>query len=219
MKNKIQMRPRNVLPKIQPSNQNLISETDFVPETFFNGLKDASLDQLAEQYSSINTQFQMMKGLILLAAREKLKSDKEFGKWVDSTHALCVDSQQVRNRYMNLARFFKSRPMTGISLTAAYEISKPDNTDIAETIYEKALNKNLKVSDVKKLIKEMKSPSDALSTQKKPAIDNEKLNQIFELVNGFNLGKDISIALLHACISKFKGISNDVIEGEVTEKN
>lgn len=90
MKNKphkTQMRPRPVLQKIQSSHSELIDSTEFEPVIFFNGLKEASLEQLVEQYTSMNTQFQMMKGLILLAARKQFPSNNEFSEWANSVHA------------------------------------------------------------------------------------------------------------------------------------
>jgi hypothetical protein len=181
-----------------------------------NRLKDLTLEQLADQYAQINKQYQMMKGLILLEARERFLSNNEFGDWVKSVHALCVDGQQVRNRYMNLAKFFKDRPMTGISLTVAYEISKPDNESIAEQIYNKAVNNNLSVEYVKELTIELKSDvQPRLKNSKSPTSSDTQLTQIFELVKGFNLTSDASIDLLNACILKFKDMSIDVIEGEV----
>lgn len=204
------MRPRQTLKKIEAI------ENDFSPKEFFDGLENLSLEQLVNQYASMNTQFQLMKGLILLAARKQFPSNNAFGEWVNSVHALCVDSQQVRNRYMHLADFFKTRPMTGISLTVAYEISKPDNANVAEEVYDKAFNNNLTVSNVKKLILDMKTPARPSFKNPKPKVDEEKLVQIFNAVKEFNLTPNESIALLNGCILKFKKISDDVIEGEVT---
>ena len=50
---------------------------------------------------------------------------------------------------MNLARFFENREIIGISLTACYEISAPINADIADKVYQAALNKNLSVAQIK----------------------------------------------------------------------
>jgi hypothetical protein len=50
---------------------------------------------------------------------------------------------------MNLARFFENREIIGISLTACYEISAPINADIADKVYQVALNKNLSVAQIK----------------------------------------------------------------------
>ena len=116
-----------------------------------NELNALSLDDLAERYNQIDTQSQMLKGLILLEARGRFESDKLFGQWI-STVGLSDSSRFTRSTYMNLARYFKERDMTGISITAAYEISAPSNAEIANEVYEFARLKNLPVAEVKKQI-------------------------------------------------------------------
>ena len=111
-----------------------------------------SLDDLADRYSQIDLQSQLMKGLILLEARNRFASNNEFGDWIKTVQTLCLDRQEVRTRYMNFARYFKDKDRAGISLTAAYEISAPANEAIADKIYEYALNKNLSVAEIKKQI-------------------------------------------------------------------
>jgi hypothetical protein len=111
-----------------------------------------TLDDLAARYTSIDQQSQLFKGLILLEARERLPDNKKFGAWIKSIQALCLDNQPTLTRYMNFAKYFKDKDRTGISLTAAYEISAPVNEAIADKIYEYALNKNLSVADIQKRI-------------------------------------------------------------------
>ena len=50
---------------------------------------------------------------------------------------------------MNFANYFKDKDSTGITLTACYEISAPINADIADKVYQAALNKNLSVAQIK----------------------------------------------------------------------
>jgi hypothetical protein len=57
---------------------------------------------------------------------------------------------------MNLARYFGNKDIKGISLTVCYEISAPTNVDVADKVYEYALNRNLSVADIKAKIKEEK---------------------------------------------------------------
>ena len=111
-------------------------------------LKDLTLDELAGQFESVDKQAQLFQGLILLEARERFESDKLFGEWC-ATRPLCLGSQTQRTRLMNLARFFSTREIIGISLTACYEISAPINADIADKVYQAALNKNLSVAQIK----------------------------------------------------------------------
>ncbi|MEI6747053.1 MAG: hypothetical protein WCL34_13905 [Methylococcaceae bacterium] len=122
---------------------------DFSIESFLSSLTNLSIQELAARYVEINSQSQMMKGLILLQARERLPSNIEFGNWVKSISALCADGHQTLNRYMNFASYFKDKDREGISLTACYEISAPINADIADNLYQIALNQNLSVAQIK----------------------------------------------------------------------
>jgi hypothetical protein len=140
----------------RPTLTKLNSEAHFINQANSSDLTGLSLEGLAQRYNDIDQQSQIYKGLILLEARGRFSSDKEFGQWI-ATHGLSVSSQQNRTLFMNLARFFKDKDMRGISLTAAYEISRPDNSDVAEKIYAEVLNKNLSVSEIKRKIKVAKS--------------------------------------------------------------
>jgi len=116
-------------------------------------LSKLSIEELALQYIEIDRQSHLLKGKILLEARSRFQSDKEFGQW-GSTHSLCVGSQQSRNRLMHLARFFDdNRDMTGITITSAYEISSPANEDKAAEVYKEVYGKNLPVKKVKELFR------------------------------------------------------------------
>jgi hypothetical protein len=127
------------------------NQQQFIERAEANDLTVLTLDQLAERYNQIDQQSQLFKGLILLEARNRFSSDKEFGQWI-STVELFNSSRYSNANYMNLARFFKNKDMTGISITAAYEISAPQNADIANEIYSYALLKNLPVAEVKRQI-------------------------------------------------------------------
>lgn len=139
------------------ANQLKKIEKNFTNQVDKFNLKDLSLEELATRYEDIDRQSQLFKGLILLEARSRFKSNNEFGDWVKSVQTLCLDAQEVRTRYMNLARYFKDKEMTGISITAAYEISAPINEAIADKVYEYAKGKNLKVAEVKQKIAELKN--------------------------------------------------------------
>ena len=119
-------------------------------------LSTLTLDDLANRYEEIHQQSQLLKGLILLEARNRFPSNNEFGDWIQTVHALSVDSQQTRTKFMNFARYFQHKERIGISLTACYEISAPVNEDVADKVYEYALNRNLSVADIKAKIKEEK---------------------------------------------------------------
>lgn len=176
------------------------------------------LDDLAKQFELISRQGQLMQGLILLEARARFPSDKEFGQWASRT--LCSCTPQHRTRLMNFAEFFKNRDMSGISSTAAYLISSPElvKNDIAEDIYVACLNRNLKVKEVQELIakrKEALSESNNQPDSKKqnlvelvPIItpeDSKKLeNKIVSLIDSKIKNPTEAIKLLQRCIAQLK---------------
>lgn len=116
-------------------------------------LKGQSLENLAAKFIQIDNQSALIKGLILLEARERLKSNVEFGKWVESSGLGEKFSQQHRNQVINLAKFFKNRDMTGISVTAGYLIAAPENADVAPAVYAEVKNKGYSVKKVRDIIK------------------------------------------------------------------
>ncbi len=139
----------------QITEQEFLSKAeDYQADIIPPDLAGLSLNDLAAQYAEIDQQSNLLKGNILLEARSRFPSDKEFGQWI-STHSLCVGSQQSRNRLMHLADFFSDgRDMEGIAITAAYEISAPVNRDKALTVYKKVRGKNLSVKEIKGLLVE-----------------------------------------------------------------
>jgi hypothetical protein len=110
-------------------------------------LKDRSLEELAQQYRNFDNQTQLIKGLILLEARERIPDNKKFGEWV-AFNELDAGSSQARNNYMNLAKFFRNRSMEGIVLSAAYQLSRPIFADVAVDVYNKVRNKNMSLVEV-----------------------------------------------------------------------
>ncbi len=136
-----------------------IVEGEFILSVDKTSLSDLTLDELVNRYNQIDYQSHIMKGLILLEARSRFPSNNEFGDWIQSVHSICLDSQPVRTRLMNFASYFKNKDTTGISLSACYEISAPINSNIADKVYQEALNKNLSVAEIKAEITKAKGLS------------------------------------------------------------
>lgn len=126
-------------------------EKRFVGKVERDNLSALTLDELAHRFDDIDQQAQLLQGRILLEARNRLGSDKEFGQWC-SSHSICVGSQQHRNRLIHLAKFFETRELDKISISAAYEISAPINADIAVEIYEIARGKNMPLAEIRRQI-------------------------------------------------------------------
>ena len=157
--------------KNSPENQNLsitgAHQLDINPD-----LTGLSLDDLIIQFQEVDRQYHLLKGEILLEARGRFLSDKEFGKWI-SSHSSWVGSQQSRNRLMHLADFFRDdHDMSGITISAAYEISAPVNRDKAQEVYEKVHGKNLAVKEVKALFTETAGKAVKKDKQKE-SVENE----------------------------------------------
>ena len=155
----------NRIPQRVQDNKILeIIKENIINDVGQSALTDLSLEQLAERYGQIDQQSQFLKGVILLEARQRFPSNNEFGEWIESVGTLCSDTRQARTKFMNFARYFQNKDRNGISLTACYEISAPVNEDVADKVYEYALNKNLSVSDIKAKIKEEKKRLPALES-------------------------------------------------------
>ncbi|GAW86415.1 hypothetical protein bplSymb_SCF02601P050 [Bathymodiolus platifrons methanotrophic gill symbiont] len=138
--------------KEQVTEQSFLAKAEDYKDDFTPDLTTLSLEELANQFIEIDRQSHLLKGQILLEARGRFPSDKEFGQWA-STHSLCVGSQQSRNRLMHLADFFSDgRTMAGITITSAYEISAPINRGKALIVYDEIQGRNLPVKQVKYLL-------------------------------------------------------------------
>jgi hypothetical protein len=190
------------IPIAQSKEDFIDDKTDHLPD-----LKGLSLDELKDRYIAIDNQSQFFKGLILLEARERLPSNKEFGNWIQSVQALCLDNQPTLTRYMNFAKYFKDRDRTGITLTVAYEISAPVNTQVADAAYKYAKGKNLKVSDIREKISELKNkagieePSNANKQAHSFVLtDDLKVFQSDILDDIKSLSDSDAIGLLRSCI-------------------
>ncbi len=183
----------------QITEQEFLSKAeDYQADIIPPDLAALSLDDLAIQYAEIDQQSNLFKGNILLEARSRFPSDKEFGQWI-STHSLCVGSQQSRNRLMHLADFFsEDRDMAGIAITAAYEISAPVNRDKALTVYNKVRGKNLSVKEVKSLfaednVKQIEKINSKIEEIKN--VDNEVKKVAIHLVDNVMFDKTNSFKL------------------------
>jgi hypothetical protein len=136
--------------KLKKNKNDLVTlENNFIQSVDRTRLEDLDLNELANRYIEIHSQAHMMKGLILLEARNRFSSNNEFGDWVKSVIAICDDGFQVRNRLMNYAKFFQNKDTIGISLSACYQISAPANAEVADKVYQVALGKNLSVAQIK----------------------------------------------------------------------
>lgn len=198
-------------PKPLSKPNNTISENSYVDNT--DDLTSLTLDELANRYDSIEQQAQLFQGRILLEARNRFESDIAFGEWVTNVGGtLCSTTRQHRTRLMNLARFFDSRELTGISITAAYEISAPTNEAVADRVYEYALNKNLPVAEIKKQIQIAKGLSleenkiEPVTTEEPVLLPLEDLDTFKQVILSDieGLSEQNAIKVLQDCIKEVR---------------
>jgi hypothetical protein len=196
----------------QPTSQSVkafVNADEIKPE--FPDLTGMTLDELATNYHRIDQQSQLFKGLILLEARSRFPDDNNaFGEWIQGVKALCLDGQPARTRYMNFAKYFNNKDRSGISLTACYEISRPDNADVADKVYEYAFNQNLSVAEIKNQIKTAKQELGLVKTPaekvNKESLDYEKLEKVISNTTKSmeDLTPEESLYVLKECIKQIK---------------
>ena len=133
-------------------------------------LKTLSLDDLADRADAIAKQSYDMLGLICLEARQRFPSNGEFGQWRKSVEGLSSYSPQHITDLMNRARFAITHDMTGISLSAGFEISAPVNSDVAEDVWKYCKGKNLTVQEVKNQIAKRK-PTNIIPERVAPVLE------------------------------------------------
>lgn len=191
-----------------PKSEHDKKEMAFVESVEQDNLKTLTLEQLAHRFEQYEQQAQLLQGRILLEARERFKSDKEFGQWC--TQSICLGSQPQRTRLMNLARFFKGREIEKIGISVAYLISSPEvvKAGISEEVYDYARSKKLSVDEVKKHIEQRmpKAESKLVKiTQEKTTVAQENLeSRVIALVDTEIKNPTEAIKLLQRCIAQLK---------------
>lgn len=178
-------------------------------------LSDLSLDELVNRFIQIDSQSHFLKGMILLEARARFSSDKEFGQWVISTGINnSTKTRQIRTQLMNLASYFKDKDTTGLSLSACYEISAPINSDVADKVYQEALNKKLSVAQVKAEIAKAKELAESVfeNVNKEPSENEQEVMPLMDissfmeqvLADISDLSKADAIRVLDQCKKELK---------------
>lgn len=203
-------RPKKLKEKAKPQSVEAYVTGNSIDYSL-SDLTKLSLDELANRYQEIDEQAQFLKGTILLEARSRFASNIEFGQWIQSIHALSVDTQQTRTKYMNFAKYFKDKDRTGIPLTVCYEISAPINADVADKVYQAALGKNLSVAQIKAEIAKAKgllpeSVNEAGEPELMPLEDISSFKQQI-LSEISNLSKIDAIRVLDECKKELKKVS------------
>lgn len=120
-------------------------------------LKKLTVDELADRAESIAKQSTLMLGLICLEARSRFSNNNEFGEWRKNVEGLSHYSAGYISQLLNLTRFSLTHDMRGIGTTVGFEISSPQNADVAEKVYNYIKRKNMKVEEVRRFIAQEKA--------------------------------------------------------------
>ncbi|MDD5227175.1 MAG: hypothetical protein PHD53_00060 [Methylococcales bacterium] len=146
-----------------------LKDDDDTPSLILKGalkLKNLSNDELAQNYKILDGNLAIAKGMLLLEGRLRFGgNDRAFGAWITETGLNELDSQQNRNRFMALARYFTSKKedgsvaikdMNGISPSVGFVISEVRNRDIAKQLYYFALGRSRTVKEVDELAAQLR---------------------------------------------------------------
>ncbi len=185
-----------------------------------NDLSEINTENLISGFDSVGEQTQLLQGKILLEIRKRCyqegKTLRDFVTGLGIKHSSLLDiSTAQRNRLMNLAEFFNDqRPMTGISVTVAYEISAPRNEKIAEKLYGEAFEKNLTVDEIKVFIDVLNGKKETTKLKYATHVTlSEDAKKILEHVNSLNLNGNAAIKALKECYTKMiEAIDNPPID-------
>lgn len=176
-----------------------------------SNLERLDLNGLMEQFERIDNQAEFLKWKICMFIRDKFTTDRMMGRFFDEfrnehpTHPLSVAGQQVINRYCNVGRFcvkygINSLESAGTLKSNIYELSRPQNRDIAEGIYTKIKGKKASVVDVRRMIEQAKAVFTIEKLEKEGTaqepIDGEENLEISYLSNYTDLTEDELYPLL-----------------------
>jgi hypothetical protein len=172
-------------------------------------LNDLSLTELARHYKEIDRQSHILKGKIILAARSRFTSDREFGLWLSDN--LSDLNQKQAHRLMCIAEFFdesNERSMEGIGLSACYELAAPQYREIAEQIYQEVAGKNFPLAVIKEkltnnqIVRVAIKGTSVTGNNTSVPINNDMIELVDIIINNIlaNLKPTDAIKILKQCI-------------------
>jgi len=124
-------------------------------------LSGLPLEELAAKFEkspkrSDDFEFNLSQARILFEARQRFKSDIEYGRWLKKNE-LNGSSQQHRTRLLHLVKFFDGRDITGIEVSSGYQISAPKHAFVALDCYEQVVGKNLSFKETIKILHDLQA--------------------------------------------------------------
>lgn len=150
-------------------------------------------------------------------AKQEKKTIKEVIDSISFDGKLKKMSPQHLNKFIRSKDFFNDlRPMNGISATAGFLISAPQNEDIADELYKQVVGKNLSVEAVKVLIAQMRNKKSKVKpTTKKVAVIDDQAQKIIDFVNTLFSDTQTALQTLTTCCVHLNELIKDqtAIEG------
>ena len=164
-------------------------------------LQELTIPQLLDTWSQLEESYICMKWKLAMLIFDKCKSKREFGQFlqefrVDNPfHALCTINTSTFYRYRRAARFCERFEIydlkeCGISPTVIYELSEIKNETVVDDIFVNDIkNKNLPVSEIKRLICQAHSITVELISEPKESTESFEMDMPtqdfdnFEVIN------------------------------------
>ena len=164
-------------------------------------LQELTVNELTDKWNQLEGDYLLFKWKLARIISDKFKSKKEFGQFlqqlriVNPNHSLCMIEQSTFYRYPRAAWFcdkFKISDLKeiGISPTSIYELSEVKNETVVDDIFVGDIkNKNLSVSEIKRLICQAHSITGELISEPKESTESPEMDMPtqdfdnFEVIN------------------------------------
>jgi hypothetical protein len=130
-------------------------------------LKKLSREGLVERLVLVDNRSTLLRWRIFSALRAKFDNDRAYGQYLldlknDPEYAPLLGSQQDMNRCALAGAFCEKFSITdlseaGVLKSTVYELSRPQNADVADKIYRAVKRKSVPLAEVRRMIEEAKS--------------------------------------------------------------
>jgi hypothetical protein len=174
-----------------------VAETDFSTQA----LQELTVNELVDKWNQLEGDYLLLKWKLARLISDKFKSKKEFGQFLQQLrianpyHSLCTINQCTFYRYARAAWFcdkFKISDLKeiGISPTSIYELCEVKNETVVDDIFVGDIkNKNLPVSEIKRLICQVHSITGEQISEPKESTESPEMDMPtqdfdnFEVIN------------------------------------
>jgi hypothetical protein len=155
---------RKQLSRAEQEEQSVYVQQSRLESIFsLNSIKGLSNDEIIDRMAAIESQSWLLKSRLLWELRKRYPSDKEFGQYLNtlrnSTRPEWASSSSKVSRLVAVGRFCEDNQITDMGITkvyqgSLYELALLEDKAAAKNILKAVRNKNMSVSDVKRLIQQ-----------------------------------------------------------------